>query len=132
VLVLVNHLFLRQIGLSESVAHHGPILHMPLLDEIMGKIQRRQGCIFTRSVTSWNPWAAIYPIIGHVKPDNRMDRDHLEEEDVERMNAILARCSFDKMEPMRSFFYFGFGLLFFDRFDEDDVYPGRFMASVAA
>ena len=39
--------------------------------------------------------AAIEPIIGHLKSDNRMDRNHLKGEDGDRVNAILAGCGFN-------------------------------------
>ena len=76
--------------------------------------------------------AAIEPIIGHLKSDNRMDRNHLKGEDGDRNNAILAGCGFNLRKLLRSFLAFIFRWLFIHRFDEDAAYPGRFLAPVVA
>ena len=76
--------------------------------------------------------AAIEPIIGHLKSDNLMDRNHLKGEDGDRVNAILAGCGFNLRKLLRSFFTFVFGWLLIHHSDEDVGYPDRFLAPMAA
>ena len=76
--------------------------------------------------------AAIEPIIGHLKSDNRMDRNHLKGGDGDRVNAILAGCGFNLRKLLRSFFTFVFGWLLIHHSDEDVGYPDRFLAPMAA
>ena len=76
--------------------------------------------------------AAMEPIIGHLKSDNRMDRNHLKGEDVDRVNAILAGCGFNVRKLLRSFFTFVFGWLFIHHFDECDASPGLSLELAAA
>jgi len=48
-----------------------------------------------RSVWRWYARrAAIDPIFGHLKSDNRLERNHLKGKDGDRMNDILSGCSF--------------------------------------
>ena len=46
--------------------------------------------------------SAIEPVIGHMKNDNRMDRNPLKGSDGDRMNAILAACGFSEKAPAGS------------------------------
>jgi len=70
--------------------------------------------------------AAIEPIIGHLKSDNRMDRNHLKGEDGDRVNAILAGCGFNLRKLLRSFFTFVFGWLLIHHSERDTDYSGRY------
>jgi hypothetical protein len=47
---------------------------------------------------------AIEPIFGHLKSDNRLERNHLQGKDVDRMNAILSGCGFNLRKLLRAFF----------------------------
>ena len=49
--------------------------------------------------------SAIEPVIGHMKNDNRMDRNYLKGTDGDRMNAILAACGFNFRKLLRAFFW---------------------------
>ena len=62
--------------------------------------------------------AAIEPIFGHLKSDNRLERNHLKGKDGDRMNAILAGCGFNLRKLLGAFFLFFFRQLFFTRIDE--------------
>jgi IS5 family transposase len=48
--------------------------------------------------------AAIEPIFGHLKSDNRLERNHLKGKDGDRMNAILAGCGFNLRKLLGAFF----------------------------
>ncbi|HEX9778486.1 MAG TPA: hypothetical protein VGA63_10100, partial [Geopsychrobacteraceae bacterium] len=45
------------------------------------------------------------PIIGHMKQDNRMDRNYLKGTDGDKMNAILAGCGFNFRKLLRAFIW---------------------------
>ena len=47
--------------------------------------------------------AAIESIFGHLKSDNRLDRNHLKGKDGDRMNAILAGCGFNRRKLLGAF-----------------------------
>jgi IS5 family transposase len=50
----------------------------------------------TRTVKKWfKRRSAIEPIFGHVKYDNRMDRNYLKGEEGDHINAILSGCGFN-------------------------------------
>ena len=49
--------------------------------------------------------SAIEPVIGHMKNDNRMDRNYLKGTDGDTMNAILAACGFNLRKLLRAFFW---------------------------
>ena len=55
---------------------------------------------------------AIEPVIGHMKEDNRMDRNYLKGTDGDKMNAILAACGFNLRKLLRAFFWLIFKELF--------------------
>ena len=48
--------------------------------------------------------SAIEPVIGHMKEDHRMNRNHLKGIDGDKMNAILAACGFNLRKLLRAFF----------------------------
>lgn len=56
--------------------------------------------------------AAIEPIFGHLKSDNRLERNHLKGKDGDRMNAILAGCGFNLRKLLGAFFLFIFYRLY--------------------
>jgi len=49
--------------------------------------------------------SAIEPVIGHMKQDNRMNRNYLKGTDGDKMNAILAGCGFNLRKLLRAFFW---------------------------
>jgi IS5 family transposase len=49
--------------------------------------------------------SAIEPVIGHMKQDNRMDRNYLKGTDGDKMNAVLAACGFNLRKLLRAFFW---------------------------
>ena len=49
--------------------------------------------------------SAIEPVIGHMKNDNRMDRNTLKGTDGDKMNAILAACGFNLRKLLRAIFW---------------------------
>ena len=58
----------------------------------------------TRSVKRWfRRRAAIEPIFGHVKYDNRMDRNHLKGREGDQINAILSGCGFNMRKLLTVF-----------------------------
>ena len=46
--------------------------------------------------------SAIEPVIGHMKQDHRMDRNHLKGTEGDQMNAILAACGFNLRKLLRA------------------------------
>ena len=48
--------------------------------------------------------SAIEPIFGHLKSDNRLERNHLQGKDGDRINAILSGCGFNLRKLIRAFF----------------------------
>jgi IS5 family transposase len=52
--------------------------------------------------------SAIEPVIGHMKNDNRMDRNYHKGTDGDKMNAILAGCGFNFRKLLRAFFWLVF------------------------
>ena len=49
--------------------------------------------------------SAIEPVIGHMKTDNRMDRNYLKGTDGDKMNAILAACGFNLRKLLCALFW---------------------------
>lgn len=49
--------------------------------------------------------SAIEPVIGHMKQDNRMERNFLKGTDGDKMNAILAACGFNLRKLLRAFIW---------------------------
>jgi len=66
-----------------------------------------------RSIRRWlRRRSAIEPVIGHLKSDNRMERNHLLGRDGDRINAILAACGFNLRKLLKAFFLFLFSWLY--------------------
>jgi transposase, IS5 family len=57
--------------------------------------------------------AAIEPIFGHLKTDNRMNRNHLLGKDGDRINAILSGCGYNMRKLLRAFLWSFLGWLYF-------------------
>jgi len=57
--------------------------------------------------------SAIEPIFGHLKSDHRLERNHLQGKDGDRMNAILSGCGFNLRKLLRAFFLSFFRWLFY-------------------
>lgn len=60
-----------------------------------------------KRLTNWmKKWVkrrqAVEPVIGHIKHDHRMERNHLQGWDGDRMNALLAGCGFNMMKMLRA------------------------------
>ena len=64
--------------------------------------------------------SAIEPIFGHLKSDNRLERNHLQGEDGDRINAILSGCGFNLRKLLRAFFLSFFQKLFGKYFDHSN------------
>ena len=60
--------------------------------------------------------AAIEPVIGHLKSDNRLERNHLLGEEGDRINAILSGCGSNMRKLLRAFFL---SLFYFAYFGQD-------------
>ncbi len=57
----------------------------------------------TRWMRRWlNRRQAVEPVIGHMKSDHRMHRNHLNGWEGDRINAILAGCGFNLMKLYRT------------------------------
>ena len=61
--------------------------------------------------------SAIEPIFGHLKSDNRLERNHLQGKDGDRINAILSGCGFNLRKLIRAFFLSFFQWLFWRLID---------------
>ncbi len=59
--------------------------------------------------------SAIEPIFGHLKSDNRLERNYLQGSDGDRMNAILSGCGFNLRKLIRAFFLSFFRWLFWSK-----------------
>ncbi len=58
----------------------------------------------TRSVRKWlKRRAAIEPVFGHLKSDNRMSRNYLKGTDGDKINALLCACGFNFRKLLRAF-----------------------------
>ena len=63
--------------------------------------------------------AAIEPVIGHLKSENRLERNHLRGEEGDRINAVLAGCGRNIRKLLRAFFLSIFILVFWGRDQRD-------------
>ena len=66
-------------------------------------------------VSLWKWFArrsAIEPVFGHLKSDHRLERNHLQGKDGDRMNAMLSGCGFNLRKLLRAFFLPFFQRLF--------------------
>lgn len=68
--------------------------------------------------------SAIEPIFGHLKSDHRLERNHLQGKDGDRMNAILSGCGFNLRKLLRAFFLPIFQWLFYGNFDHANGFIG--------
>jgi IS5 family transposase len=59
--------------------------------------------------------AAIEPMFGHLKAENRMDRNLLQGKEGDRINAILSGCGYNMRKLLRAFFLLFLKWFFFDR-----------------
>ncbi len=67
-----------------------------------------------RSVKHWfKRRAAIEPVIGHLKQDNRMQRNHLHGEEGDKINALLSGCGFNMRKLLKVFLWPKWIWLFF-------------------
>lgn len=58
----------------------------------------------TRSVRNWfRRRSAIEPVIGHLKSDNRMQRNQLKGKDGDHINAVLSACGYNMRKLMAVF-----------------------------
>jgi IS5 family transposase len=71
--------------------------------------------------------SAIEPIFGHLKSDNRLERNHLQGKDGDRINAILSGCGFNLRKLIRAFFLSFFQRLFGRYFDHSTGFICRNM-----
>ena len=70
---------------------------------LVGKIPKT----FTKTAKKWmKRRAAVEPVIGHLKSDNRMDRNYLKGETGNRVNAILAASAFNFRKLLKEFYCF--------------------------
>jgi len=72
--------------------------------------------------------SAIEPIFGHLKSDNRLERNHLQGKDGDRINAILSGCGFNLRKLLRAFFLSFFRWLFGRYFDHSTGFIDRNMS----
>jgi len=67
--------------------------------------QKQRGSPVTRSLRKWlRRRNAIEPKIGHLKTDNRMDRNYLKGTNGDRINALLAGCGANLRKLFAAFF----------------------------
>jgi IS5 family transposase len=64
--------------------------------------------------------SANEPIFGHLKADNRLERNHLKGKDGDRINAILSGCGYNFRKLIRAFFLLIFYRLFFALADDQN------------
>jgi len=79
----------------------------------------------SRSLWRWlKRRAAIEPIFGHLKADNRMNRNHLLGRNGDRINAILSGCGYNMRKLLRAFLWSIFWWLYLEQKPEhQDLLP---------
>ena len=83
------------------------------------------------SLWQWYAWrSAIEPIFGHLKTDNRLERNHLQGKDGDRINAILSGCGFNLRKLLRAFFLSFFQRMFWRYFDRSTGFNGQNMNGI--
>ena len=65
--------------------------------------------------------AAIEPMFGHLKAENRMDRNLLQGKEGDRINAILSGCGYNMRKLLRAFFLFILKWFIFDQKSQKPV-----------
>lgn len=84
------------------------------IDDTTVHLSNKKKRTVSRSKWRWlRRRSAIEPVIGHLKSDNRMERNHLLGDDGDRINAVLAACGFNLRKLIRAFFGFLFNRLYF-------------------
>lgn len=69
------------------------------------KVTNRKKKSMSRREWKWfKRRSAIEPIFGHLKSDNKLERNHLKGKEGDRINAILAGCGFNMRKLLRAFF----------------------------
>jgi IS5 family transposase len=74
----------------------------------LAKIYKRDGRlkVLTRTlINKLKRRSAIEPTVGHLKSDNRMDRNYLKGEEGDRLNAILAAVGYNMRKLIAAFLY---------------------------
>jgi transposase, IS5 family len=74
--------------------------------------------------------SAIEPIFGHLKADNRLERNHFQGKDGDRINAILSGCGFNLRKLLRAFFLFIFQRLFGSKIDHPALSNGLYFNQI--
>jgi transposase, IS5 family len=72
--------------------------------------------------------SAIEPIFGHLKSDNRLERNYLQGKEGDRINAILSGCGFNLRKLLRAFFLSFFRSLFWRNIDHSTGFIGLNMS----
>jgi transposase, IS5 family len=76
-------------------------------------LTNRKRTSVSRSFWRWlKRRAAIEPIFGHLKSDNRMNRNYLLGRNGDRINAILSGCGYNMRKLLRAFLWSFFGWLY--------------------
>ncbi|MHA1970011.1 MAG: IS5 family transposase [Candidatus Hodarchaeales archaeon] len=74
----------------------------------------------SKSMRKWlKRRSAIEPIIGHLKSDNRLDRNHLKGETGDTLNALFAAAGFNMRKLLRAFYVY-MKNLFFNNFGTEN------------
>ena len=82
--------------------------------EVKVHLPRRRKKSHSRSFRKWlNRRSAIEPAIGHLKSDNRLERNYLKGKDGDRMNAMFAASGYNLRKLLRAFLRLIFGRWFF-------------------
>jgi IS5 family transposase len=73
--------------------------------------------------------SAIEPIFGHLKSDNKLERNHLKGKEGDRINAILAGCGFNMRKLIRAFFLL---IIYWLKFGWNTEMKSHFFAKIVA
>ncbi len=76
------------------------------LDDTTVQVCKGRKRSMTRSAWNWvKRRAAVEPIIGHLKADHRMERNHLKGQAGDQINEILAGCGYNIRKLQRELFW---------------------------
>jgi transposase, IS5 family len=93
-------------GIQNAYCDNGYKGNPKHLDGTAIHLANRRKSSMTRGEWRWfKRRSAIEPVIGHMKQDNRMDRNYLKGSDGDKMNAILAACGFNLRKLLRAFIW---------------------------
>lgn len=82
--------------------------------EVKVHLSRKRKKSHSRSFRKWlNRRSAIEPAIGHLKSDNRLERNYLKGKDGDRMNAMFAASGYNLRKLLRAFLRLIFGRSYF-------------------